>query len=174
MLSYRERLRVAWELVWPGAAIEAGWAVFQFGSGVQSSTVETIYLMAGFFLISPWIIRRAVRVPYPGFRFLTVNDPEGIVRPMAYGQSMRVFWLLGWRTLALSILALIPVSLVAGNLLGLPLAGIGEALSGSRIANSLGLAAVDVVTTFAFFPLLFPGLLRKRFRGFHLQVKRQN
>jgi hypothetical protein len=35
--------------------------------------------------------------------------------------------------------------------------------------NALGLSAVDALTSLVFFPFLIPGMLRKRYRDFHLE-----
>jgi hypothetical protein len=172
MLSYRERLRFAWQLIWPSALIELGWAVFQIVAGVQSTGVDSLYYVASFFLIGPWLVRRAIRLGYPDFSLVVVGDDDR-AHGMTYQESLKVFWLLGWRTAILMIAALIPLSLLVGALVKVSLADWVRSFGFSKVGNNLGLAAVDFLAGLALFPLLIPTMLRKQYRGFHLEVRRE-
>ena len=94
-LAYRERLRMAWELTWPMALIDLTVVILLHGFfEVQGESADSIWAVAGFFGVSPWVVRRALNLKYGTWRIL----PK-----LSYQQSLKVMWLLGWRTLALSL-----------------------------------------------------------------------
>ena len=94
-LTYRDRLRMAWELTWPMALIDLAVVICLHGFlNVQSESADSIWAVAAFFGVSPWVVRRGLNLKYGRLR----------VRPrLTYQQSLKVMWLLGWRTLALSL-----------------------------------------------------------------------
>ena len=103
-LSYRDRLRMAWELTWPMALIDLTVVILLHGFlEVQGESADSIWAVIGFFGVSPWVVRRALNLKY---------GTCDILPKLSYQQSLKVMWLLGWRTLALSLAALVPVSLV--------------------------------------------------------------
>lgn len=160
-LPYRDRLRMAWELTWPMALIDLAVVVVLHGLlDVQSESADSIWAVAAFFGVSPWVVRRGLNLRYGAWR----------VRPrLTYQQSLKVMWLLGWRTLALSLAALAPVSLI---LRGLHLdanlsANLGAA---NPLVNNVGLSVVDAVSSLLFYPFLVTAMLRKRYRGFRLEL----
>jgi len=156
-LAYRERLRMAWELTWPMALIDLTVVILLHGFfDVQGESADSIWSVAGFFGVSPWVVRRALNLKYGSWRIL----PK-----LSYQQSLKVMWLLGWRTLALSLAALIPISLLLrvlhldGNLTG-----------ENPLINNVGLSLVDAASSLAFTPFLVTARLRKRYRGFRLEL----
>lgn len=158
-LPFRERFRMAWELTWPLALMDLSVVSLIHGMlDVSGETLDSLWAVAAFFVASPWVVRRALSLPYGSLR----------VQPrLTYQQSLKVMWLLAWRTLVLSLIALLVISgaLRLFGVTGRDLPNPGPFL------NALGLSAVDTVSSLVFYPLLIPGMFRKRFRGFHLELQ---
>lgn len=156
-LAYRDRLRMAWELTWPLALIDLVVVIVLHGIfNVQGESADSVWAVAGFFGVSPWVVRRALNRKYGNLR----------VRPkLSYQQSLKVMWLLGWRTLALSLAALVPVSL-ALRALHLEANITGE----NPLMNNVGLSLADAISSLLFYPFLVTAMLRKRYRGFRLEL----
>ncbi len=156
-LAYRERLRMAWELTWPMALIDLTVVVFLHGFlEVQGESADSIWAVAAFFAVSPWVVRRGLNLKYGRWR----------VRPrLSYQQSLKVMWLLGWRTLALSLAALVPISLALRAL------HLDANLTGENpLVNNVGLSVADGLSSLVFYPFLVTAMLRKRYRGFRLEL----
>lgn len=157
-MSFRERLRMAWELTWPMALLDLAVVVLLHGMlDVAGETGDSIWAVASFFTVSPWVVRRALRLQYGRHRIKPV---------LSYQQSLKVMWLLMWRTLVLSLAALLVVSLFLRGV-GISSRAIGEQ---GPLVNNLGLSAMDAISSLVFSPFLVPAMLRKRYRGFHLEV----
>ena len=109
-----------------------------------------------FFGVSPWVVRRGLNLKYGRLR----------VQPkLSYQQSLKVMWLLGWRTLALSLAALVPVSILLRAL------HLDANLSAENpLMNNVGLSLADAVSSLLFYPFLVTAMLRKRYRGFRLEL----
>jgi hypothetical protein len=164
-LGFQQRFRMAWEITWPMTAIDL--AVLLVGHGVddfQGETWDSLWAVASFFGVWPWVIRRALR-----------REGVGVVRTAGSGQyaarlwyqeSLKVMWLLEWRS---TVLLLAGAFVVSG---ALRLAGgwHHDFSAQNALANGLGLAALDAISNLLFIPLLIPGMLRKRFRGFRLDL----
>gem|GEM_PF-6401772 len=160
-MSLGERFRMAWELTWPLALIDFAVVVVLHGLlGVEGETADSIWALLSFVTVAPWAVRRALRLQYGKWRVIPALD---------YQQSLKVMWLLMWRTLVLSLLALLAVSLIFRA------AGIGSQAIGEQgpLVNNLGLSLLDAISSLLFSPFLIPGMLRKRYRGFHLEVVEQ-
>jgi hypothetical protein len=156
-LPYRERLHMAWELTWPMALIDLT-VIFLLHAmlEVQGESADSIWAFVAFFAVSPWVVRRALNLRYGLYR----------VRPrLTYQQSLKVMWLLAWRTLVLGLAALLPISLA---LRGLHLEGNfgGE----NPLVNNVGLSLFDAACSLAFYPFLVTAMLRKKYRGFRLEL----
>jgi hypothetical protein len=164
-LSYRDRLRVAWELTWPMALIDLAFVLLVHGFfDATGETTDSIWALASFFTVSPWVVRRALRRRYGRKKFEVVRA-TGPGSTLTYQESLKVMWLLAWRTLALSLAVLLIVSLIFW------VARVNHRFStDSPLWNNLDLSAVDAVSSLLFTPFLLPGMLRKRYRGFHLQL----
>jgi hypothetical protein len=93
---------------------------------------------------------------------------KGVVSPrLDYQQSFKVMWLLAWRSIPLALLALLVVSaLFRVTGLKLPQGSLDDPL-----VNAFGLSTIDTVSSLVLYPLLIPGMLKKRYRGFHLEVR---
>ena len=160
-LTYRERLRLAWELTWPLALIDMGVVFIIHGLfETGGETWDSIWALAAFFTVSPWVVRRALRRQKIGVVRAAGNGNE-----LRYQESLKVMWLLAWRTLALSMAALLLVSLL------LRVTGFTSQQFSTRnpLVNNLGLSLVDAISSLVFAPFLIPGMLKKLYKGFHLE-----
>jgi hypothetical protein len=74
-------------------------------------------------------------------------------------------WLLAWRSTVMALAALLLVSAL------LHWAGFAarDLPAQGPLVNALGLSLADALTSLIFFPFLIPGMLRKRFKDFHLE-----
>jgi hypothetical protein len=169
-LSYVDRLRVAWEIIWPSTLIETAWAVLFYGLlEADYQTLEAVHLVLSFFLILPFIVRRMIRKPYPGFRLQVLRNEQDA--NIGYQESLKVMWLLSWRTLALMLLSLLPVSFVLSKLLDRQIKDLFAFASGSPFANAMGLTIFDAIGNAVFLPLVIPGMLKKRYKGFRIEAR---
>lgn len=165
-LSYAQRLRMAWELTWPLAMMDAAVVLLLHGwFNAAGETWDSMWLVISFFVVSPWVIRRALRRQYGPYKIAVVHRDRRDT--LNYQESLKVMWLLAWRTLVLSLVALVLVSLL------MRLTGVAarDFSTQDPMVNNLGLSAVDAVSSLVFSPLLIPGMLRKRYRGFSLEVQ---
>jgi hypothetical protein len=166
-LSWRDRFVMAWELTWPLAVLDVLFVLLTHGLfSVQGEAWDSGWAVVSFFVVSPFVIRRALERPYSGLRIFVVRS-TGVAKSLSYQESLKVTWLFAWRTLILSFAALILISFLLR-------AAVHTSYNFSTqdpMVNSLGLSAVDVLSSLAFTPLLIPGLIRKRFKGFHLEVR---
>jgi hypothetical protein len=179
-LRWPERFRFTWECTWPVLAVDVGRALVFYGLlDVPATDADTLYQFAAFFLIGPLAVRRALKKKYPSaessakgkpgtVRIATLREIEEIAP--GYQQAFKVYWLLGWRSLILLLPALLLLSFVLNNLLSIQLSTLAQ--GASPLANALGLAAVDAAIGLLLAPLLIPGMLAKRYRGFRLEVRR--
>jgi len=131
----------------------------------QDETLDSIWAVVAFFVASPWVIRRAFRRSYEGMRIEVTRGEDRA--PLRYQESLKVMWLLAWRSMVLGLAALLVVSL-ALRVLGV---SARRFATDSPLGNALGLSAVDAVTSLAFTPLLVPAMLRKRYKGFRLELQ---
>jgi len=148
---------MAWELTWPMALIDLGVVILLHGFlAVEGESADSVWAVLAFFGVSPWVVRRGLNLKYGRLR----------VQPkLSYQQSLKVMWLLGWRTLALSLAALVPVSLILRAL------HLDANLSGENpLVNNVGLSLADAVSSLVFYPFLVSAMLRKRYRGFRLEL----
>jgi hypothetical protein len=114
---------------------------------VQGESADSVWAVVAFFGVSPWVVRRGLNLKYGRLR----------VQPkLSYQRSLKVMWLLGWRTLALSLAALVPVSLILRALhLDANLAG------ENPLINNVGLSLADAGSSLLFYPFLVTAMLRK-------------
>ena len=157
-MAFRDRFYMAWEWTWPLALADCAVVVLLHGAmNVEGETADSIWAVASFFTVAPWVVRRALRLRYGRWR---------VEPPLTYQQSLKVMWLLMWRTLVLSLVSLFATSLL------LRVAGIDSAAIGEQgpLVNNLGISLLDALSSLVFSPFLIPAMLRKRYRGFHLQL----
>ena len=159
-LPLQDRLRLGWELTWPLAVIDLAVVFVIHGlMNVDGDSLDSIWALAVFLVVSPYVVRRAFRM-----RRISVARSGGATGELRYGESLKVMWLLAWRSLVIVLLAIFLFS-AALRALGLP----RLALHGlSPLANALGLSLVDSVISLGTAPFLISGMLRKKYRGFRL------
>jgi hypothetical protein len=163
----RERFLMTWEMTWPLALLDL--AVILLIHGVmetQTETLDSVWAVIGFFVVSPWVVRRALARSYRSIRIAVVAHGQDRAK-LTYQQSLKVMWLLAWRSTVLALAGLLVLSallrVVGLQSRDLPAQG--------PLVNALGLAAVDAITSLIFFPFLIPGMIRKRYRDFHLELR---
>jgi len=163
-LPYRQRFRLAWEITWPMALLDTGFVLLVHGLfDVAGETADSIWAFVSFLAISPWVVRRALQLHYGPWKFEIVRR-SGRAATLSYQESLKVMWLLAWRTLLLSLIALLLVSLV------LRLIRFNNSVrADSPLWNNLGLSAVDALSSLFLTPVLVRGMLLKNYRGFRLE-----
>lgn len=112
-LTRRERLELAWALVWPCALFDLVYSVILTQlrlSESQRQNWEEAIGIVWFFLFSTWVVRRTVRLEFTGFHLEVFRDDamQG-TRTMSYRESLSVAWLICWR----SVLYMMPFILIA-------------------------------------------------------------
>jgi len=158
---------MAWELTWPFALIDLAVVLLLHGVlDVSGETGDAIWAVVSFFVVSPWVVRRALHREYKGLRIVVVRG-EAAASTLGYQESLKVMWLLAWRWLALALVALLALSLA------LRVTGFNSRQFSTQdpLASNFGLSVVGDVSDLALFPVLIPGMLRKRYRGFHLELR---
>ncbi len=171
-LTYRDRFRMAWELTWPLAVVDTVVILVLHGLlDTSGETLVSIWAVVMFFVVSPWALRRALQRSYSGVRVAVARQPgarrESEGWRLSYQESLKVMWLLAWRWIPLALASILVISLalkaVGGSTRTLQTPG--------PLANNLGLSAVEDITDLLFLPILIPGMLRKRYRGFSLVLE---
>jgi len=158
-LPFRERVRLAWELTWPLALMDLTVVVIIHGIlDAPGETLDSIWAVVAFFVASPWVIRRAFKL-----RGIEANRAKETGR-LVYQESLKVMWLLVWRSTVLMLLTMVALSGV------LRLTGFNarDLAPQGPLENAMGLSALDAMVSLVFTPFLVPGMLRKRYRGFRL------
>jgi len=166
-LALGERLRLAWELTWPLTLLDLALIVLVHGMfDVQSEAIDLVWGVFAFFGLTPWIMRRAFERFSPGKHVVAVS--QGVEAPrLSYQQTLKAMWLLAWRTTPLALLALLLLSLFFRTTgISLP-----KVSAGDPLVNAFGLSMLDTITALVLYPLLIPGMLKKRYRGFHLEAR---
>jgi hypothetical protein len=168
-LTYLERLRLTWSFTWPLLLVDVAWAVALFAAGESDNTnLEIGSELFAFFVVSPLVVRWVVSQPQRGYRFQLTHaaDPH---KP-TYQESFKMMWLLNWRLLALMLASLGPLSLLLRQLPQLTV--VLKPVIASPFFNKIGLTAVDLLASLALMPFLIPGMIRKRYQGFRVQIQR--
>jgi hypothetical protein len=169
--TFRERLRMAWELTWPVSLMDLLVVLAIHGVlEAQGETLDSIWAVAVFFVVFPGVVRRALARPYGVWRIVVVRGGEERPR-LSYQQSLKVMWLLSWRPLIPSLVALL---LISGTLRLARVdthAFVDSFSSNDPLTNALGLSLIDAISSMLFLPFVIPGMLRKRYRGFRLEVR---
>jgi hypothetical protein len=162
---------MAWELTWPVSLMDLV-VVFAIHAVLeaQGETLDSIWAVAVFIVVFPWVVRRALARPYGAWKVVVMRNSDERPR-LSYQQSLKVMWLLAWRPLVPSLVALLAISgtlrlarVDTHNLLD-------NFSSNDPLANALGLSVIDALSSMVFLPFIIPGMLRKRYRGFHLETR---
>jgi hypothetical protein len=166
-LTFRERWRMSWELTWPLALMDAAVMVAIHGViEAQGETLDSIWAVVAFLAASPWVVHRALARRYGAWDIIVRSGEQERAR-LNYTESFKAMWLLAWRTLPLALLAALAISALL-RLLRIPTSVIDTQ---DPLANALGLSIVDSVASLVLTPFLIPGMLRKKYRGFRLELK---
>ncbi len=172
-MNFRERYQWTWQYVWPMTVIELAWSCFSYVAYGESwyAATEAIHMVAAFFVIAPWACRRALEHKYSAFQNLTFGYGSTTPKRISYLESFKVAWLLGWRSGVLGILLLLAISVVftqAKTIFGMVFSGRVSG-GGASAYNALILTALDFASNMILIPLLIPGMLKKKYHGFHLE-----
>ena len=168
-LTYMERLRLTWSLTWPLLVVDVMWAVALFAAGESDNmNLEIGSELFAFFVLSPLVVRWVVSQPQPGYRF-KFTHPRDPNKP-TYQESFKMMWLLNWRLLALMLASLGPLSLVLKELPQLTV--VLKPIIASPLFNKIGLTGIDLIASVVLMPFLIPGMIRKRYQGFRVQIQR--
>lgn len=158
---------MAWELTWPLTLMDFVVVVLIHGVLiVEGEALDSIWAVAAFFVVSPWVVRRALARQYGPARVIVIRGGEERTK-LNYQESLKVMWLLAWRALPLMLAAILVMSL-AFRATGIKLSNFSI---DDPLENALGLSTIDALSSLLFSPLLIPGMMRKRYRGFHLDLK---
>ncbi len=162
---------MAWELTWPVSLMDLLVVVVIHGVlEAQGETLDSIWAVAVFFVVFPWVVRRALARPYGVLRIVVITRGEERPR-LSYQQSLKVMWLLSWRPLAPTLVALLAISATL-HLARVDTHNFVDSFSANDpLANALGLSVIDAITNMVFLPFVIPGMLRKRYRGFRLEAR---
>jgi hypothetical protein len=162
-LPLAQRFRLSWEIIWPFTLIDLAMVVVIHGVlDAQGALLDVIWGVASFFIVAPWVVRRALK------RNRIVAVTNQVAKPeLNYQQSFKAMWLLSWRTIPLTFAALFLISLLI-KVAGITLPRVS---TDDPLVNSFGLSIADTISSLVLYPLIIPSMLRKRYRGFHLEVR---
>lgn len=115
-LSRAERMELAWVLAWPCLLFGLLYDLFRQApqsAGAEVRGLDTACGMVSLFLLSPWVVRRTVRLELSGVHLLVVRwgALEG-TRAMNYRESLSVAWLICWRTSVVSVFMFLAFSVL--------------------------------------------------------------
>ena len=166
-LEPAERLQIAWALVWPGALLTVAYYLLRSQlriSAAHLDDVDGVSNVLTFFFFCTWIVRRTVRLDFPGFHLLVVRgDAREGTRIMSYRESLSVTWLISWRLAAI------------GGVIGM-VAGIAFRISGQRPTLDAYNPLVLLSATVAELPILYlwivKAALNKTYARFSLRIDR--
>src|SRR5260370_18189739 len=87
-LSRAEQLQLTWALNWPcvllGLVYCLLWGQLRL-SEAQLLSIDLVLGILAFFLFTTWVVRRTVRLDFPGFRLLVIRGGAGEgARAMTY------------------------------------------------------------------------------------------
>lgn len=147
-------------MTWPLALIDLI-AVFVIHAVVEArdEKLDALWAVVSLLVVGPYVVRSALAQRYSGYE---------ISPPVTWQQSLKVMWLLAWRSEVLGLAAIMLVS----SLLSLAPAWRASVTTTDPLVNNIGLSLVDAVSNLLFYPLLIPAMLCKRYRGFHLSVRK--
>jgi hypothetical protein len=97
-----ERLQLTWALAWPCIALSLVYCWLRSQMRLNESQLQGVDQVVGlleFFLFTTWVVRRTVRLDFPGFHLRVIRrDAAAATRGMTYRESLSVAWLISWRT----------------------------------------------------------------------------
>jgi len=169
-MNFRERVALTWSMTWPLLALDVLWTIV-LHAAIEGDTrsAESAFAVVAFLVLGPIITRRAVQRGTREHAIAVLKS--GQEARMSIADGLSVYWLLGWRSLVLMLLALLPLSLLLKLVVPVGVNDWVRALASSPTYNALGLTAVDGVTNMAFVPFLIPSMLRKKYSNFTLELR---
>ncbi|MDX1978760.1 MAG: hypothetical protein SFV51_00725 [Bryobacteraceae bacterium] len=169
-LSFGERFALAWRLAWRIALIDvAVLSVAFLFLGTRLNDVFVAYSLIATLVVYPFVVRQVIPRRYEQFRVRVLSDGEET--EMDYTQSFKVAWLLGWRSELLVYALLLVISPLA-QLLPFQLSSLVPKAQEAPWTNVVGLSLLMNLAGLILWPLVMPGMLSKRYNGFHLAVDR--
>jgi hypothetical protein len=168
-------VRLAWELTWPVSLMDLLVVLVIHGVlAAEGETLDSIWAVAVFLVVFPWVVRRALARSYGTWSIVVLRGKQVQYQErsrLSYQQSLKVMWLLSWRPLLPTLLALLVISGTLRLARVDTHSFVDRFSSNGPLANALGLSLVDALTSMAFLPFVIPGMLRKRYRGFRLETR---
>lgn len=169
-LTFRERVQFAWQLAWPVVLIDVAWSVLLYVVlGRRPTDLDGAYVVVSLLLVFPFVVRRALRMRYPGYRIGLLRD--GAPADYGYTESFKVMWLLSWRTSVLFLGLLLIVSLF-GRFLSVQLSSLVPKTQDAPFLNAVGVSVLENGVGLVLQPLVVPGMLSKQYKGFRLALQR--
>ncbi len=161
-LTRVERLQLTWALAWPCALLSLVYLLLRGQvrlSEPQLSNIDQVFGILQFFLFTTWVVRRTVRLDFPGFHLLVIRAGAGEeTQTMSYRESLSVGWLICWRT----SLFFLPLAVAMVVLRRQP----------QELYHPLGWLLTSVVELLIFYTWIVKAALRKSYSGFSLRVDR--
>jgi hypothetical protein len=166
-----DRLQLTWALSWPCLLASLVYGLLRGHALIPEEALQSIDLASSgflFFLFSTWVVRRAVRLDYPGFHLLvTRGAARGVTRTMSYRESLSVTWLICWRTwmilMAAFVVFVAAVAIVTQQ---------RPALDARLLWSIPGWLLNSVAELLIFNMWVVPAALRKNYSGFSLKLDR--
>src|ERR1700675_3914055 len=107
---------MAWEFTWPMALIDLVFVFVVHGLIEPSGeTWDSIWAVASFIAVWPWVIGRAFRRDYGPYKVMAAHrEIEGnkYLGSPRYQENLKVMWLLAWRSLVLLLISGLLVSML--------------------------------------------------------------
>ena len=167
-LSPAARWQITWALVWPASCLALAYSLLRSHLPLSATLLEDmddVLDILALFLFHTWVIRRTVRLNFPGFHLLVIraSAPEG-TRAMTYRESLSVVWLITWRLAAIGGV----MALVAGIAVGVASRWRPEVDLNSPLA-ALCASAAELLL---FYVWLVSAALNKTYARFSLRLDR--
>jgi hypothetical protein len=157
-----ERLQLTWALAWPCALLGLVYFLLRGQlrlSEAQLHNIDQVFGILQFFLFTTWVVRRTVRLDFPGFHLLVVRGDAGEgTRTMSYCESLSVAWLISWR----SSMFLLPLYVAVTVLRQQP----------QELYRPLGWLSTSVAELLIFYVWIVKAALGKSYSRFSLRLDR--
>lgn len=181
-LSAAERFQLVWALFWPcavfGIVQMAAQALWKSLGLSHEQVVSFAFLLLQLLLFSPWVIRRTVRLHFPGFQLLVVRRGSGEeTRDMNYLESLSVAWLIIWRAAAIGalILLVVLIAVVIAAATGLHVHSIASSTTELFSFGTTGVlseVAAVPLELLVFFLYVAKAAVAKQYERFSLRIDR--
>ena len=166
MLTYGERLRIGWFLLWRlyvpvvsimtfiGPSLPPLW-----GDPIVNFAIS---LLVAYPLILPMMMRKQFR-----WHRVQIVRPESVVayrgkQVLSYGERLRIGWFLLWRERLIKALGAGILTIVVRSFLALS----------PETAEEIGYFSSFPLALLVAYPLILPMMMRKQFKGFRLHIVR--